>query len=97
MQIGRWTMALLAVVIGGQQLIAQTPFCAQIHIDAPSLALEGGNGTASNRMYWLRELMCSNFLAMDNTSRFLYINPIVFRDRKEPLQPKYSLILVYNG
>jgi hypothetical protein len=93
MLIRRGLIVLLAVVVWGQQLIAQGSLCAQIHTDVPSFALEGANWTASNRVQLLRELMCRDFLAMDNTSRFSYINPMSSETEKNLYSQNIALVL----
>lgn len=93
MPLGRCTTVLLGLVLGWQQLIAQGPFCVPIHTDVSSLALEDANWTVSNRVQLLRELMCSDFLAMDNTSRFSYINPMSSETEKNLYSQNIALVL----
>ncbi|MGH1337159.1 MAG: hypothetical protein ACRBFS_13630 [Aureispira sp.] len=93
MQLGGWMIKLLVWIIWGQQLVAQTPFCSQIHTSAPSTSLVGTSFAPPTTLRILKNFLCQDFLALPSPARFSYVNPMSSENNKNLYSQNIALVL----
>ena len=92
MQLEGWMLGL-GMLIWGQLLVAQAPFCAQIHTGVPSTPLTGTSFVVPTSMRLFKGSLCQDFLALPSSKRFSYINPMSSEIDKNLYSQNIALVL----
>lgn len=93
MKSGGWIIKMLVWMIWAQQLVAQAPFCAQVHIGTPSTSLTETSPKLPTTMRLFKGSLCQDFLALPSSKRFSYINPMSSEIDKNLYSQNIALVL----